>query len=252
MLLCTGEGTAILPLQKYNRTSFPGQVSNRCEYSTPHYSQEDVRTPECRACLRLSKGQLQLPPLHAASTFHLRPPHLCQENPIHSGVKCAVGHHSWWHQLESELHCLLGQNSKGSKQTSNSFVKGLWRTQIYLQLLGLAGKDLTREQQEEHGVHVPGLQKGDHISKAGTGSLAGLCCRNASTHTDDTGVWVPGICVNHKTPTRPGCKGRSPCCCLGMEEELPHPIKTEMTLTAPLNNQRWLPTGWVQLRLLNH
>lgn len=91
MLLCTGEGTAILPLQKYNRTSFPGQVSNRCEYSTPHYSQEDVRTPECRACLWLSKGQLQLPPLHTASTFHLRPPHLCQENPIHSGVEVCSG-----------------------------------------------------------------------------------------------------------------------------------------------------------------
>lgn len=35
---------------------------------------------------------------------------------------------------------------------------------------------------------TPGSQKGDHISKAGPGSLARLGCRNASTHADDTGV----------------------------------------------------------------
>lgn len=49
---------------------------------------------------------------------------------------------------------------------------------------------------------TPGLQRDDHISKAGTGSLAWLCCRNASTHAGDTGVRVPGICVSHKTPTQ--------------------------------------------------
>lgn len=48
MLLCTGGDTAILALQKYNRTSL---VSNRCESSTLHDSQEDVKTPECRAYL---------------------------------------------------------------------------------------------------------------------------------------------------------------------------------------------------------
>lgn len=38
LLLCTGGGTAILALQKYNWTSFSDQVSNRCESSTPHCS----------------------------------------------------------------------------------------------------------------------------------------------------------------------------------------------------------------------
>lgn len=159
----------------------------------------------------------------------------------------AVGHNSWWHWLESELHGLLSQNSKGSKPNSNSSVKGLHRTQIHLQLLYLAGKDLTTEQQEEHGVHLDYKR----VITAGIGNVAWLCCRNAPTHADDAGSECQ-IRVNHKTPRQPGCKCRSPGCCLGKEEELPYPIKSEMTLTASLNDQRWFPTGWVWLRLLSH
>lgn len=162
----------------------------------------------------------------------------------------------WW--SEAQLHITLSQNSKGIGRSSPPLVPEALPqdTQLLPQLPEIGWKRPWRiPAQEAWDTAVS--QKGVHVSEWGTSSPAWLCCRNACTQASAAAwVQVPDVCVSCKTPTQPRRQSASVGTLNAAYERkgrgIPCQFKTEMTLTVSVNDQRQLPTDWVQLRLLSH